>query len=223
MKKNVFVIFLLLKCIITHGQILIVRENEKDLLVTGTISWNGEVLGKTFENASTLIPAGKYSCKLRVKSDNNFVQGPFGIMMNTGDFLLEITNVPNFTNILLHTGSKPYHSKGCILLGPINGDLTGYYIGQDHPLYKLRVKIFGSESKPKSFNDDNPNITLSIIDVVSTMQKGSYDDHTNKTNTSKNSPETCDYHCKFCGIKIPCDDRYVPPFDCCGRCCSTNR
>lgn len=179
MQRLALVVIILISTFLsTNSQILITRSSEAGLSIKGIISWNGELLGNTLENASALIPGGNYSCKVRIKSSNNFIQGPFGIMMNNGEFLLEIQNVPNMSDILLHTGNKPYHSKGCILLGPISGDNTGYYIGESHPLYKLRLKVFGSESKPKNFNDDYPNITLTIVDNVSTLQAGTFYDQT---------------------------------------------
>jgi hypothetical protein len=128
--------------------IVIHRESVKNGLITGTISVNGTKIGHAFENADLKIPTGDYPGTMRYFSSNGFVQGPSGSMGNKGDFLLEVANVPGRTNILLHGGNKPQHSKGCILLGAVTHDGSAKVAPE--PLQKLRRMFYGS---------DNPNAT----------------------------------------------------------------
>ena len=129
-------------------QIRIQRLYSKDKLVTGSLAVNGELIGGTYENDDLKVPAGSYVGRLRYRSDHNFVQGPFGLMSKTGDFLVELVGAKDRTNILFHGGNKPKHSKGCVLLGPVVKDKatnTGF-VGGEHALRKLRLKFYGSET-----------------------------------------------------------------------------
>lgn len=90
-----------------------------DGLIPGKLHLNGELLGEVYENPQHIIPAGEYTAKRRTTSNNVFLQGPGGAMSaKKGDFLMEVVGVPKRTDILLHPGNKPEHSKGCILCGP---------------------------------------------------------------------------------------------------------
>src|SRR5687768_11743705 len=121
--------------------IIITRKSISGKLITGTISLNGEELGAAFENDDFKISEGAYKGFMRYNSGHNFVQSALGKMSKKGDFLLEVSNVPGKqipklrTDILLHAGNLPIHSKGCILLGPANKGPDGAVtIGDDHPL-----------------------------------------------------------------------------------------
>jgi hypothetical protein len=61
----------------------------------------------TLENADFIIPAGTYPVALTWSPKFK-------------KFLPEIQNVPDRTGIRIHMGTRPEHSKGCILL-----DLVG--------------------------------------------------------------------------------------------------
>jgi hypothetical protein len=128
--------------------ILVQREKKEGNLVTGSLVVNGQVIGKTYENASLMIPAGSYPGYLRYKADHNFVQGPFGTIARTGDFLLEVGNVPRRSAILFHGGNKPKHSRGCILLGAVGRDPKTHvrFLESDHPLRKLRLMFYGTDN-----------------------------------------------------------------------------
>ena len=79
------------------------------------------MIGRTYENDLLKVPAASYVGLLRYHSpeNKNVVQGPFGLMSKSGDFLIEISGVKWRDSILLHGGNKPEHSRGCILLGPV--------------------------------------------------------------------------------------------------------
>lgn len=141
--------------------IVIQRDKVVGKLVYGTIFLNDKELGAAFENDDLKIPAGTYKGIMRYNSGKNFVLSTLGKMSKKGDFLLEVSNVPNKrTDILLHPGTLPNHSKGCILLGPArkgpNGAVT---IDDTHPLRKLRLEFYGTDDPISSPNKD---ITITI-------------------------------------------------------------
>lgn len=137
-------------------RIEIVRISTTKGLVTGELRLNGTALGNVFENEALKIAPGEYTGVLRYFSGKNFVQGSFGTLGKTGDFLLEVSGVDGRTAILLHSGNAPHHSRGCILLGaaPKNGVLP-----TEHLLYRLRVAFYGTEAPTST---PNKAITISI-------------------------------------------------------------
>lgn len=144
--------------------IVVQRERTQDKLVIGTLTVNGQVVGKTYENAVLMIPAGFYKGYIRYVSAHNFVQGPFGTIAHAGDFLLEVGNVPGRNDILFHGGNKPQQSKGCILLGGVGKDPKTHVpsLEYDHPLRKLRRLFYGSETPVAS---PSKNVTMRVSDI----------------------------------------------------------
>jgi hypothetical protein len=135
--------------------------------VLGALSVNGTVLGDVLENEALRIRAGDYKGVMRYVSQKNFVQGPFGTMGERGDFLLEISGASGRTNLLVHTGTKPWHSKGCILAGAakrtvVNGK-TVVTIDDDSTLRKLRLAFYGSDL-PNAC--PNKTIRVSVVDIA---------------------------------------------------------
>lgn len=131
--------------------------------VAGEIFLNGSKIGNTVENDDLKIPIGEYPGYLRYVSRKNFVQGPMGTMANVGDFLLEIGNVDKRTAILLHGGTKPWHSEGCILLGAVktekdgSGKIVRRWVEETDVLRILRKSFYGTET-PNAC----PNIAIRI-------------------------------------------------------------
>ena len=146
----------------TEFNLTIERNRIDDGLIFGTISVNSVQIGNCFENEFYQIPAGSYKGLIRYNSGKGFVQNPFGGLGNKGDFLLEVSGVPGRTDILFHAGFRPWQSKGCILMGPVDRDIdSSAYLDEDHPLYKLRLIFYGTE-EPVSCPDKS--ITIDIID-----------------------------------------------------------
>jgi hypothetical protein len=146
--------------------IVVQRERTEDKLVIGTLTVNGQVVGKTYENAVMMIPAGLYPGNIRYVSGHNFVQGPFGTLAHDGDFLLEVANVPGRSDILFHGGNRPQQSKGCIMLGGVgkNPKTQMPSLEYDHPLRKLRRLFYGSEM-PVASPSKNVTVRVSDIDI----------------------------------------------------------
>ena len=92
-------------------KITLIRTHKAGLAVTGELSF--EMRNRhyelepykqpTLENADFIIPTGTYP--VEVTWSPKFRK-----------FLPEIQNVPERSGIRIHMGSKPEHSKGCILL-----------------------------------------------------------------------------------------------------------
>ena len=91
--------------------IKLIRENKAGNAVFGKMSFemlNRDYENETFtqptlENADFIIPAGTYP-----------VERTWSPRLKKA--LPEILDVPDRTGIRIHMGSKPEHSKGCILL-----------------------------------------------------------------------------------------------------------
>ena len=91
--------------------IKLIRTRKAGLAVTGEMSFemvNRQYDTETFtqptlENADFIIPAGTYP--VEVTWSPKFKK-----------FLPEIKDVPERSGIRIHMGSRPEHSKGCILL-----------------------------------------------------------------------------------------------------------
>lgn len=63
--------------------------------------------------SETRIPAGKY--QVAKKFNGRFLETYSGRWGH--QFVPWLTNVPGFTDILIHTGNKDDHTSGCILVG----------------------------------------------------------------------------------------------------------
>ncbi len=91
--------------------IKLIRENKAGNAVFGKMSFemlnrnyeNETFTHKTLENADFIIPAGIYP-----------VERTWSPRLKKA--LPEILDVPDRTGIRIHMGSRPEHSKGCILL-----------------------------------------------------------------------------------------------------------
>jgi hypothetical protein len=144
--------------------IVVQREKQSGDLVTGTVAVNGQIIGKTYENAKFLIPARTYPGYLRYVSGKNFVQGPLGSVAKSGDFLLEVGNVSGRTAILFHGGNKAAHSRGCILLGPVRKDPKTHlpHLEYSHPLRKLRRTFYGTDFPTQS---PDTSVTIFVKDI----------------------------------------------------------
>ncbi len=169
----------------TTFNIQIDRLLVKDGLITGKLYVNGEYIGPSFENEVLKIEKGSYKGVVRYYSNQNFVSNPLGTLARDGDFLLEVAKVQNRFGLLFHAGQKPYHARGCVLLGNAYNDNGTKYLPIDHPLRILREKFYGTadplvspnknivikidESKLKNDNDSVNTSLLILIDVSGSM------------------------------------------------------
>ena len=66
------------------------------------------------ERNRSCIPPGEYSCQYMEQSSSGKYRGCF-----------HVKNVPGRSEILIHNGNLPEHTKGCIIIGKRVGYLTG--------------------------------------------------------------------------------------------------
>lgn len=140
--------------------IAIIRVETKNNLTVGKLLVNGKEIGQSYENTAKLIPSGKYNGVLRYSSSKNFVQGPGGKLGKTGDFLIEIADVPSRKHILFHAGNKPEHADGCVMLGPATIPDDGSQPVAPATLRKLRLLFYDGKDKPTSTPDKKINIVI---------------------------------------------------------------
>ena len=67
------------------------------------------------EYAHTRIPAGRYEIKLRTWGGHHERYQRRFMDIHIG--MLQLQQVPNYTDILIHCGNTPEHTAGCIIVG----------------------------------------------------------------------------------------------------------
>ena len=103
-------------------KINLIRNKREGKAVRGTVSipiGADKILCSTLENADFIIPEGTYELVLTMSPK-------FGVVLP----LLE--NVPGRSGIRIHTGTKPEHSKGCILVTPFGKKQITDFIHQNY-------------------------------------------------------------------------------------------
>lgn len=119
------------------------------------------------ENEALRIKAGEYKGVIRYVSKNNFAQGPLGEIGNSGDFLMEVAGVAGREGLLFHTGTKPWHSRGCILAGAAQRKTVGekviITIADDSTLRKMRQSFYGTDGLPNACPNKVVKITIKDI------------------------------------------------------------
>lgn len=65
-------------------------------------------------NGITRIPAGSYKTRVRTWGR---IHEKYTNRFNFHEGTIELMNVPNFTDILIHIGNNPEDTEGCILVG----------------------------------------------------------------------------------------------------------
>ncbi|PXY40377.1 hypothetical protein DMB65_12225 [Flavobacterium cheongpyeongense] len=189
--KYLYIIFFILYAAITvtlkaqNINIKIERLTIRDGLIVGKIYANGEYLGPAYENEVLRIEKGTYKGIIRYYSGRNFVSSNLGKLATEGDFLLEVGNVDNRRDLLFHTGNKPYHARGCVLLGIPSTSNNKVYLPPENPIRQLRKIFYGTEdplsspnkeititldeTKLKTKNDNVNTSLLILIDVSGSM------------------------------------------------------
>jgi hypothetical protein len=139
----------------------------EELGVVGELRINGKLIGEVIENDAVKIKAGSYKGVMRYGSNKNFVQGPLGVMAEKGDFLLEVSRVAGRTNLLIHTGTKPWHSEGCVLAGAaVKKNVDGktiVLIQEGTTLREMRKAFYGTDAEPNAC--PNKTVKVQIKDI----------------------------------------------------------
>lgn len=94
--------------------------------VAGISFGQDTILCATLENADFIIPDGQYELTLTMSP-------------KFGKVLPLLNNVPNRAGIRIHTGTRPEHSTGCILMTPFGKKQVTDYI---HKNYMNNEKTF---------------------------------------------------------------------------------
>lgn len=152
--------------------IIVERKKKVEGLIIGELSVNGIKLGQVYENEKKMIPAGIYPGRRRFTSTKHFVQSAGGRMEKSGDFLLEIGDVPKRTDILIHPGDKPEDSEGCLLAGPAK--TIGKAVYAPDLLKELRLYFYGTNTPANPMEsvyvDKEKKIKVEVRDIPQPFQ-----------------------------------------------------
>ncbi len=101
------------------------------------------------------VPAGTYDAYLRKNSSKNgLVQAPYK------NHAVELLNVPGFAAIQIHSGNKPSHSEGCIILASASDGNEN--ISSSVPKNKELLEFI--EATQEKYGPANVSIQVVIID-----------------------------------------------------------
>ena len=104
-------------------QVSVLRYSENGESTLGLLFINGKFECYTLEDehqdikikAETRIPAGTYQLKLRTEGTHHKRYAQKFPDIHKG--MLQVMDVPNFTNILIHIGNDDDDTAGCLLVG----------------------------------------------------------------------------------------------------------
>jgi len=104
------------------------RISRKDNAVYGRLHFEGQEIA-TLENADYIIPVGTYA--IRVTWSPRFKR-----------MLPLVEQVPGRSGIRFHRGTKPEHSKGCILVSAVNEqELTAKWLALQASNEPIKITI----------------------------------------------------------------------------------
>ena len=108
--------------------ILLTRISREDKAVRGRLRSEGQEIA-TLENADYIIPNGTYP--IRVTWSPRFKR-----------MLPIVLNVPGRNGIRVHRGTKPEHSRGCILVSAVNEqELTAKWLALQASNEPIKITI----------------------------------------------------------------------------------
>ena len=108
--------------------IRLIRKSKDGKAVRGCLRIEGQEIA-TLENADYIIPNGTY--EVRVTYSPHFKR-----------MLPLVLNVPGRSGIRFHRGTKPEHSKGCILVSAVNEqELTAKWLALQASNEPLKITI----------------------------------------------------------------------------------
>lgn len=104
--------------------ITVIRYNDTGDASLGLFLIDGEFQGYTLEDEyratkvmhETRIPSGTYKIALREYGGHH---EKYKVKYAFHEGMLQIMDVPGFTDILIHTGNLESHTSGCILVGTL--------------------------------------------------------------------------------------------------------
>lgn len=140
-------------------KIKIYRYSKQNQTTLGFLTINNNFQCYTLESSLKKIPCGKYKIGYRKVGNFNLKYSKRFFSIHKG--MLEIKNVPNRTFILIHTGNKVEHTKGCILVGnETNNNLIKRGIIEDstNAYIKLYTLISSQLNKKQ-------NVEIEIVDI----------------------------------------------------------
>ena len=106
----------------------LIRRTKDGKAVRGCLRMEGQEIA-TLENADYIIPVGVY--EVRVTYSPRFKR-----------MLPLIGNVPGRSGIRIHRGTKPEHSKGCILVSAVNEqELTAKWLALQASNEPIKITI----------------------------------------------------------------------------------
>ena len=108
--------------------ILLTRISREDKAVRGRLRSEGQEIA-TLENEDYIIPCGTYP--IRVTWSPRFKR-----------MLPIVLNVPGRNGIRVHRGTKPEHSRGCILVSAVNEqELTAKWLALQASNEPIKITI----------------------------------------------------------------------------------
>jgi len=124
-------------------KLIISRNEEHEGSTVGIMTSDGEHLCYTLEDGyqeekipgETRIPKGTYDLKLRTFGGYHGRYSKRYGEMHKG--MLEVLDVPGFTDILIHTGNDKTHTRGCTLVGSSYAkNPDGFFVTASRKAYK---------------------------------------------------------------------------------------
>ncbi len=140
-------------------ELSVVRYSSGEESTLGMLLINGRFACYTLEDeeraikvaGETRIPAGRYKVKLRTEGGHHQKYQQRYPDIHKG--MLHITDVPNFTWILIHTGNDDDATAGCLLVGDgtNNNNIKDGFISSSRDAYK---RIYPEIANAIAENDD---------------------------------------------------------------------
>ena len=145
-------------------KITVNRFKSKENSTISTISVDGEVVCFGLEDGfnetkianETRIPCGEYKLKLR---EYGGFHKRYSAKFKFHKGMIEIANVPNYTDILIHIGNSAKDTSGCLLVGmqaSLIGDMAVMYSTQAYKaLYnKIIDSVIANEATITILDND---------------------------------------------------------------------
>jgi len=148
-------------------KLIVSRNEEHEGSTIGVMTNDGEHLCYTLEDGhqeekipgETRIPQGTYDIDLRTFGGFDKRYSKRYGEMHKG--MLEVLDVPGFTNILIHTGNDKSHTRGCTLVGSSYSKMDdGFFVTASRNAYKaiypeIAEKLLAGERVTIEYQDND--------------------------------------------------------------------